>query len=52
MFVRLTNVENLLNITDSECGGDKQGVLYVLLISFVSEADVQCLEQLIVSADQ
>jgi hypothetical protein len=52
MFVRLTNAENLLNKTDSEYGCDKQGVLYVLLIGFVSEAEVQCLEQLVAGADQ
>ena len=33
-------------------GVDKQGVLYVHLIGFVPEAEVQCLEKLIEGADQ
>jgi hypothetical protein len=52
MFVSFTNTLNLLNKTDSEFRGDKRGVLYVLLICFVPEAEVQCLEQLIAGADQ
>jgi hypothetical protein len=52
MFVRLTNALNLLNETESEFRGDKQGVLYVLLIGFVAAAAVHCLEQLISGADQ
>ena len=33
-------------------GGDKQGVLYIHLIGFVPEAEMQCLKQLIAGADQ
>jgi hypothetical protein len=52
LFVRITNALKLLNKTDSEFRGDKQGVLYVILIVFVPEAEVQCLEQVIAGADQ
>lgn len=51
MFIRLTITLNLLRKTDSEFRGDKQGLLHVIFISIVPEAEVRCLEQLIAGAD-
>jgi len=51
LFIRITNALNLLKKTDSEFRDDKQGVLYVILIGFVRETQVDCLKRLKAGAD-
>jgi hypothetical protein len=52
LFVRITNTSNLLNKTDSEFLGNKNGVLCVFHIGFIPESELQCFEQVIEGADQ